>query len=173
MANTDRHSKVACFLREECSALREESYAILGLPVGSSPADIRHAYLKKAKELHPDQSEACVYSNGADFDALHKAYQHLTIQNGVGSQSNPAHSLRLMLEVTGSVQTSESKWEANHDNNCFKARLLVVLLEYGDKGLDLRWEDGCFSTETYLPNVYQWISWIYLSKVYHWARFLF
>ena len=109
MANTDRHSKVACFLREECSALREESYAILGLPVGSSPADIRHAYLKKAKELHPDQSEACVDSNGADFDALHKAYQHLTIQNGVGSQSNPAHSLRLMLEVTGSVQTSESK----------------------------------------------------------------
>ena len=129
MANTKRHAQVAQFLRRECSAARANSCAILGVPVGSSTHEIRKAYLEKARLLHPDRNKC-----NSDFDELHKAYKHLTTEDGNGFQSNPAHSLNLMLELSG---TGESTLRERDDIDCFKARLIAVLLEYGDKGLDL------------------------------------
>ena len=138
MANTTRHAQVSQFLRQECSAARAQSCAILEIPVGSSVSDIRKAYLAKARQVHPDRQLHCT---NYDFEAIRRAYEHLTLENGNGSQSNPAHCLNLMLELT-EVAAFESNCDGRSevDNyDCFKARLIAVLLEYGDKGLDLRY----------------------------------
>jgi hypothetical protein len=138
MANTTRHTQVAQFLRKECSAARSQSCAILGVPlVGSSVSDIRRAYLAKARQVHPDRQGDCTNS---DFVAIRRAYEHLTLQCGNGSQSNPTHALNLMLELSNAA-TNESTFDGQgemNDGDCFRARLIAVLLEYGDKGLDLR-----------------------------------
>lgn len=127
MAATERHKRVAEYLRQHCSRQRAESCAVLGIDP-SQASDwtvVRRAYLAKAKLLHPDRKQG----SSTDFDIVHKAYHHLMHEKGRGSQSNPAHSLPLMLECAG------SKVESNDD--CFPARLTVVLLEYGDRGLDV------------------------------------
>lgn len=137
MANTIRHTQVAQFLRQQCSAARAQSCAILEIPIGSSESDMRKAYLAKARQVHPDRQHHCANS---DFHMIRRAYEHLTLENGNGSQSNPAHSLNLMLELT-QVAANESPCNGRSemvDGDCFKARLIAVLLEYGDKGLDLR-----------------------------------
>jgi hypothetical protein len=79
--------------------------------------------------VHPDKNQQ--EENSSSFDAVHKAYKHLIENNGHGKQSNPAHSLNLMLQVNGLEDEKEDSL------SCFKARLIAVLLEYGDKGLDL------------------------------------
>ena len=136
MANTERHSKVADYLRQECNAARAQSCAVLGVPVSASLTDIRKAYLAKAREAHPDRQK--YESTLHDFDAIHKAYEHLTIEGGNGSQCNPAHSLHLMLALNKATPDESITGESNEkDDDCFKARLIAVLLEYGDKGLDL------------------------------------
>lgn len=136
MANTPRHAKVAEYLRCHCSRARAKSCAILGIETTSEPTEIRRAYLEKARMLHPDNQnhETDSMDTNADFDALHKAYRHLVEDGGRGRQSNPSHSLRLMLELSGNTASNEG---AKHDDSCFKARLLSVILEYSDKGLDV------------------------------------
>lgn len=130
---------------------------------------IRKAYLAKARQLHPDRlvaraSEANGKSNddtggitiggkvtnsdvnqgmgtgAASFDELRKAYLHLTEEDGVGDQSNPAHSLNLMLRYVNNNDKSTARKDTNpeeEEDTFFKARLVAVLLEYGDKGIDL------------------------------------
>ena len=87
------------------------------------------------------------------FDALRKAYLHLTEEDGVGDQSNPAHSLNLMLRYVNNSGSNNSNTtdenqknmvekdtknpDGEEDDSFFKARLVAVLLEYGDKGIDL------------------------------------
>jgi hypothetical protein len=127
MANTGRHAHVASYLRNHCSRDRAQSCAVLGISEDASETEIRQAYLAAARKVHPDRSGT---SAPDEFDAVQKAYKHLTLSEGRGSQSNPAHSLKLMLQVSG--VTSEQK-----EDDCFKARLVAVLLEYGEKGLDL------------------------------------
>jgi ankyrin repeat protein len=155
MANTPRHDEIARYLRQECSTARRTSCAILGVSVTSTEAEIRRAYLNKAKEVHPDKCHNNhPDANDCRFQELQRAYRHLTEEKGHGNQSNPAHSLNLMLQVAangsrhdnetnGGENENGSNW--NHKNSdldvedasCFKARLMAVLLEYGDKGMDL------------------------------------
>lgn len=137
MANTERHTKVALFLRQKCNSCRAQSLAVLGLPVNSTMQDIRRAYLTKARQVHPDRQGH--NEETEHFDRIRKAYEHLTKEGGNGKQSNPAHSLNLMLELSKSSVNDETQTVAadDDDNDFFKARLLAVLLEYGDKGLDL------------------------------------
>ena len=183
MAHTPKHERIADYLRRHCSRKRAESLAILGLltkgagkEAAPSKATIRKAYLRRARQLHPDRLVPMLAENSGNsfddvgdtsvektaelnaegrpvtpseitFDALHKAYLHLTEEDGVGDQSNPAHSLNLMLQYVnnnGSSKTSDEKNTSEKQNNSnvdddsfFKARLVAVLLEYGDKGIDL------------------------------------
>lgn len=161
MMNTERHAKVALYLRKECSLERLESYKLLGLEgrLDASPEDIRKAYLEKAKVFHPDAQIRCnsdvtsEYNENKnisvnDFDQIRKAYEHLTLGGGISTkQRNPAHSINLLLEMQDiSASSSSSSTKARKDvkttiscdeNDLFKARLLAVLLEYGDKGLNL------------------------------------
>jgi hypothetical protein len=132
MANTDRHRVVADYLRDHCSRSRAESCAILGVAVAADQATVRRAYLASARKFHPDR---CPGSTDR-FDAVRKAYRHLSDDRGRGPQSNPAHSLPLMLKISGGVSHNEKK-DDDADDDCFKARLIAVLLEYGSKGLDL------------------------------------
>ena len=174
MAHTPKHARIAEYLRHHCSRKRAKSLAILGLlgPGKSATATpgkerIRKAYLAKARQLHPDRLMAMAAEPNPDtegnatlgesatesptrisFDELRKAYLHLTEEGGVGDQSNPAHSLNLMLRY---VNNSGTKTEGENTNSnieqdatidgeedtFFKARLVAVLLEYGDKGIDL------------------------------------
>lgn len=109
----------------------------VGVSVTSSTTDIRKAYLDKARESHPDRQKCGETTNG-DFDEIRKAYDHLTTEGGNGEQYNPSHSLNLMLELSKTSVNHESETEGlKETDDFFKARLLAVLLEYGDKGLDL------------------------------------
>eukprot|EP00980_Cylindrotheca_fusiformis_P016307 scaffold4844_cov112-Cylindrotheca_fusiformis.AAC.5 len=138
MAQTPRHYRIARYLREECSRARAESCATLGVDPTASRDVIRKAYLVRARRLHPDRNrnQNSVDDAALSFDALRKAYNHLMEENGYGNQSNPSHSLNLMLQVSG-LQETEGEDPSISDSSCFKARLIAVLLEYGDKGLDL------------------------------------
>ena len=155
MADTEKHNVVARYLRKHCSRSRAESCQILGLDPSCqeiNPHVIRKAYLVKARQFHPDQTQRQQLEDGGikdaksstavplSFDTIRKAYIHLTEENGHGDQSNPAHSLNLMLQVNG-LQTQEkgySRSDVDGDAfSCFKARLVAVLLEYGSKGIDL------------------------------------
>lgn len=131
---TSRYVDVARFLRQFCSQERAESCRILGLDVRQPLCEkrIRQAYKEKVRLVHPDKNQSD--ETNASFDELQKAYKHLLIKKGQGSQSNPAHSLKLMLEVSGN-QGKDSG--ATISDECLQARLIAVLLEYGDKGLDL------------------------------------
>ena len=144
MANTPRHSEIARYLRHHCSRARAESCAILRVPIRATESDIRKAYLQQARELHPDRQidmTSRMPRNSIpdhEFDALHKAYHHLVDAGGRGNQSNPAHSLNLMLEhVNAAAQDSGKNHTDRDDVSLFKARLIAVLLEYGERGLDL------------------------------------
>lgn len=138
MAASDRHVAVAQYLRDFCSRERQSSCAILGLDVrdverDNFPKMIRAAYKSKVRLAHPDKNGG--QNDSTDFDALQKAYHHLMVHRGRGSQKNPAHSLKVMLEVSAS--SLDKRETTTADDDCFKARLIAVLLEYGDKGLDL------------------------------------
>ena len=138
MANTPRHTVAAEFLRQFCSRQKATSCAILGVPVTADESTIRAAYKQKVRLVHPDKQQHCT-SDSTDFLNLQRAYNHLLLEKGKGSQSNPAHSLKLMIQVSGPSDSSEvqaQEADNNHDG-FFKARLIAVLLEYGDKGLDL------------------------------------
>lgn len=142
MADTPHHDTIARYLREQCSRARSHSCAILGVEATASRSEIRSAYLEKARIVHPDRQQGQATGNKdndngtRDFDTLQKAYVHLMEKDGRGNQSNPSHSLNLMLQVSGCQQTTATVSEME-DDSCFKARLIAVLLEYGDKGLDL------------------------------------
>ena len=82
--------------------------------------------------MHPDR--ATTNDAAVDFSELQKAYDHLIMEDGIGKQRNPAHSLKLMLKATATGRDDNT---LQNDNNCFKARLIAVLLEYGSKGLDV------------------------------------
>ena len=163
MAHTPKHTKVANFLREQCSEERQISCRILGVDVNASRDEIRQAYLKKALLLHPDRlvvkkrnelkSTDCDKDSNhenlqrSDFDTIKKAYDHLTINNGIGTQSNPSHCINLMLTINSKNQHMNSEGETENreiemnsnssERDVFKARLMAVVLEYGDKGLAL------------------------------------
>ena len=132
MANDERHSEVANWLRRECSPDRIKSCSILGVGVDADMDLIRRAYLAKAKRLHPDRNND-VTMGEVTFDEIREAYEHLTSDAGIGYQKNPSHSIKLMLKLTS---TSPEGLRVMHDG-FFKARLAAVLMEYGDQGLDL------------------------------------
>lgn len=54
--------------------MTENYYFILGVPANSSQTDIKAAYRRRAKELHPDQYGA----NQTPFQVLHEAYSVLS-----------------------------------------------------------------------------------------------
>ena len=77
--------------------------------------DIRRAYLTKARQVHPDRQG---HDEETDhFDRIRKAYEHLTKEGGNGMQSNPSHSLNLMLEISkSSVNDEETQAETADDD---------------------------------------------------------
>ena len=152
MAHTPKHAKIARYLRTHCSRKKAKSLTILGFSntrILPNKDEIRKAYLAKAKQLHPDRLVASAEETAeqentddqkATFDELRRAYLHLMEEDGVGDQSNPAHSLNLMLQYVNnsSDKSGERKKDDGVENDSFfKARLVAVLLEYGDKGIDL------------------------------------
>lgn len=153
MANTTKHAEIALYLRRDASLEFHKSCHILGL----NPLDyymdrklnqdeLRNIYLSLAKEVHPDR----VMGDGSRFQELKRAYDHLTSGGVATTQSNPTHSVTLLLEMTRNrsceneeqdIKTIE-KDAYSCENRCnelniLKTRLISVLLEYGNKGLDL------------------------------------
>lgn len=121
MAATPRHARAALYLRASCGEEEVASRALLGVSAAASRGEIRAAYLEKARRTHPDK-------NGEGFRAVRRAYEHLALEDGVGKQKNPTHCEKLMLLATGGRPGQEG---------LFKARLLAVVMEYGDAGLAL------------------------------------
>jgi len=155
MANTEGHEQIANYLRRECSVEYRRSCDLLGLDRevilvmerNAAQDIIRRAYLDKAKECHPDKRNQS--SNGEEFQAVKKAYEHL-MKGGVDAeQKNPMHSIHMMLEVQKQVErrhvdgerkqsgVEEKMPKDSNDFRLFKPRLIAVLLEYGEKGIHL------------------------------------
>lgn len=155
MARHDDEDATVNYLRMFCSRSAAYSCSILGLSIKdiNNPLRIRRAYLAMALEYHPDrqmkmeqkdtrknsindkklENHTCQNENiMLTFDDIYKAYHHLLHEEGRGLECNDAHKLRILLpaseNVTGSIAI---------DDDCFKTRLLIVLREYGSKGLDL------------------------------------
>jgi Ankyrin repeats (3 copies)/DnaJ domain len=130
MANDERHAAVANWIRRECSPARALSCRILGVDTDATKEMIRKAFFAKAKELHPDK---CNNERSIEvFERVRRAYIHLVEEDGIGKQSNAAHSLKLMIELCNNSATSEKEL-----SDFFRPRLIAVLLEYGDDGLNL------------------------------------
>lgn len=163
MMKSKRHKAVALYLRRQCSLERLQSLKLLGLE-GRGKTDnlnhdeIRRAYLEKAKQFHPDAKSRSLGGNSGDdqnidFDQIREAYELLTSKGGVSSkQKNPAHSINLLLEMQCKTpqivveEESANEHIGSIDNDdLFKARLLAVLLDFGEKGMNLgnipkRWD---------------------------------
>ncbi|KAG7348127.1 ankyrin repeat domain protein [Nitzschia inconspicua] len=160
MAQTARHDTVARYLRTECSVERRHSCALLGVPLEATDVEIRRAYLQKARELHPDKQQQQQPRDGTTtpttenhnddetFHQIQRAYKHLMEEQGRGTQRNPAHSLPLMLQLANNNNNNNYNVIAagedtindqisDDGSSFFKAKLLAVLLEYGDKGMDV------------------------------------
>lgn len=152
MANTSKHEEIALYLRRDASLEFHKSCEILKLnPVvymdrKLNEDELRKIYLSLAKEVHPDR----VTDDGSRFQELKRAYEHLTSGGVATAQRNPTHSMTLLLEMTRSrtceneeqdektIEEDASSCENRCDGmNILKTRLVSVLLEYGNKGLDL------------------------------------
>jgi len=139
MANTENHNQIAFYLRKECSSEYRHSCEllgldrdfVLGLDRDTGREEIRKAYLLKAKECHPDRGGD---SYNAEFQLAQKAYEHLMGDGISKKQKNPAHSIDLLLEMQ---KSDENVNMLDDEMKLFKPRLLSVLLEYGEKGIDL------------------------------------
>jgi len=158
LAGMNRHDSIAEFLRDGFSDERRKSCEVLGVDVSNATEDeIRKSYLKLAKVHHPDAG-----GNEADFDRIKKAFDHLVLEGGKGSQKNTKHQ-RLELITAGKVTHNTSNnnnngsdeeyhikrvWGADGDSDklsdqefvdddLFKARLLIVLSDFGSKGFPI------------------------------------
>jgi hypothetical protein len=153
MARHDDDDATVNYLRMFCSRSALYSGSILGLSTQdiNDPKRIRTAYLEKALKYHPDRhgqekqrnlneqasnemkKDSCTDQNEyseISFDDVYKAYQHLMYEKGRGCECNDAHKLRILLPSSEGAGPTI-------DDDCFKSRLLVVLREYGSKGLDI------------------------------------
>jgi Ankyrin repeats (3 copies) len=168
VAEMARHAdggRTVHYLRTHCSRAAAHSCFLLGLPdlaAAQDPVQLRRAYHHRARQYHPDrQPRACFTlektnepsddgireddsATEVTFDAIYKAYYHLSVEGGRGQQCNAAHQLKLLLPPIASNEENsvlihprcDDTLDASADD-CFKARLIVVLKEYGNKGLDV------------------------------------
>lgn len=153
MAQHSDNESTVNYLRMFCSRSSAYSCSILGLSIQdvNNPIRIRKAYHRKAMEYHPDRHKKSQQGNpetqngygvkiGSEldhhvstklvFDDICKAYHHLLYEKGRGHECNDAHKIRILLP-------SSEKEIIVIDDDCFKSRLIVVLREYGSKGLDV------------------------------------
>lgn len=63
----------------------QEPHAVLGVPYGASPDEVRQAYLQRAKQLHPDQNPSSDAQK--QFQQLQSAYTALRNGSGAGFRS--------------------------------------------------------------------------------------
>lgn len=155
------------YIRQHASRSAQHSCDVLGISLqdAKDPVLVRRVYLQQAKRFHPDrqkqQQQLMNNSNlGVEgaisketpsnpppdpaasvvaFDAVCRAYRHLTIEQGRGLQKNPAHDAHKLLRWTETTPLDGNVEAIRDDLNkdCFKAQLLAVLLEYGEAGLDV------------------------------------
>ena len=159
LAEMAQHTATVQYLRTQCSRSAAHSCALLGLPeVSADPVLLRRAYHRMALRYHPDRQQRRrawqssgvenaddddVDATGITFDAIYRAYHHMTVEGGTGQQCNAAHQRKLLLLPASSedepLHTERCLGNDISDDSgdCFKARLIVVLQEYGSKGLDV------------------------------------
>jgi ankyrin repeat protein len=152
------------WLLEHGSGDRAESYKILGLEVGVGMDIVRKRYMELAKMNHPDKvltqdekKEDNVVVD--DFIKIKQAYEHLTKQNGMGTQKNPKYDELKLLECQKEVKDASGNCNDDNDDDdddLFVARLIAVITDYGEKGFPVGllsrrwnqiWPDRPFPTE--------------------------
>lgn len=152
------------WLLEHGSGDRAESYKVLGLEVGVGMDIVRKRYMDLAKTNHPDKMAQYISDTDDvdekkedivdDFIKIKQAYEHLTKQNGVGTQKNPKYDELKLLECQKEMKTVHCN--GGDDDDLFVARLIAVITDYGDKGFPVGllsrrwnqiWPDRPFPTE--------------------------
>lgn len=169
--NMDCHQ----WLLEHGSGDRVESYKVLGLEVGVGLDIVRKRYMELAKMNHPDKVAQYYYDNTIDEDdekkddvvvvddfiKIKQAYEHLTKQNGMGTQKNPKYDELKLLEYQkemkdASTGRGDGSGDNDDDDDLFVARLIAVITDYGEKGFPVGllsrrwnqiWPDRPFPTE--------------------------
>ena len=165
LADMGGHVQVAQYLRAQCSAETVASCHALGVAPHqrNDPRVIKRAFHRAARQLHPDrtavttgdnenttQARAADHWTVQEFVKLSQAYRHLIDEGGVGSQCNPKHKLPLLLTsscspsgpLQNNVDSDDGAVESfgiceDGETGRFSAQLTAVVLEYGNKGLDI------------------------------------
>jgi hypothetical protein len=189
LAEMGKHFETANYLREFCSRDKQRSCDILGIPMEQSQniSVIRKAYLHKIRQYHPDKQQQHPIQNHTDsssyqqFHALQNAYRHLTHYNGRGRQQNLAHQLPPLLTADHHATCPCKDQDGNNDTGLddqqhtqyhleqlsdFQARLRIVIMEYGSKGLNVSnlckkwnqvWPDVAFPEYPSNMTLTQWL----------------
>ena len=153
--NMDCHQ----WLLEHGSGDRAESYKILGLEVGVGMDVVRKRYMELARMNHPDKimcdNDEKKDDVVDDFIKIKQAYEHLTKENGIGTQKNPKYDELKLIECQKEMKDA-SGCDDGDDDDLFVARLIAVITDYGEKGFPVGllsrrwnqiWPDRPFPTE--------------------------
>jgi ankyrin repeat protein len=154
------------WLLEHGSGDRAESYKVLGLDVGVGMDIVRRRYMELAKLNHPDKAAQYYDTDNDekkddvvdDFIKIKQAYDHLTKQNGIGTQKNPKYDELRLLECQKKMKDDGGGDDDDYDDDddLFVARLIAVITDYGEKGFPVGllsrrwnqiWPDRPFPTE--------------------------
>lgn len=107
-------------------------YDILGVPAEATARDIKKAYRKKAKELHPDRNRGKEEQAAKLFDAMKKSYEILNNDEKrkafdlkLRAKQNQAARFSRMNKTRQDLKTSLEQREKEADELLAKARMSV------------------------------------------------
>ena len=159
------HAEAHDWLLQFGSRARVESLQDLGFEKATATKEEIHIrYKELAKMYHPDKLMANGNNDDEMFVKIKAAFEHLIHQDGRGFQRNPKHqAFRMLTNVTKSnnndIKTKvKGKRQSDHsddvnrdtttttmvgdhdgedDDMLFRARILAVISDYGDKGFPI------------------------------------
>jgi DnaJ domain len=91
------------------NCLKEDHYAVLGLPVTADLEEIKKAYRTLSRTYHPDTASSDNTENTTTFIAISKAYQALMHQHTLGGPSEEPKTMDWRRKKVSKVSTTQKR----------------------------------------------------------------